>query len=261
MAAPVPAKQAFELHDQLVNSDKEDLAALNRVVWKLRQLDRKLKGDFATRVALQFGLVLVGEGSEARRLADTLFGHHLDVETDVLLTFADTLCDLGQYERAKAIYTKCLDQPGFRASSAARRMAADTAVLSGDIEWMEQLAVVEESTNEPSTMRAILEVLEESELREYFPEHQRIVREIFGPHQCGCSVRIGTMPGEEGEIVLSRLLPMPRPERVGLQEQLRLALNAFFRGKGFKPSSYVTTLVAIIVPHPCGIDQASSTAA
>lgn len=261
MAAPVPAQQARELHNQLVNSDKEDLAALNRVVWKLRQLDRKLKDDFPTCVALQAGLVLVGEGLEARRLADTLFGRHLDAEPDVLVTFASILCSLGQYERAKAIYTKLLDQPGIRASAVVREIAANTAVLSGDIEWMEQLAVAEEATNEPNTVRAILETLEESKLREYFPEHQRIVREILGPHQCGCSVRIGTMPGEDREIVLEHSLPMPRTERVGLQQELRLALNAFFRTKGFKPSFYVITLMTIVKPHPCGVGQASSTAA
>ena len=261
MAAPAPAKQAFKLHNQLINSDLEDLAALNRVVWKLRRLDRKLKNDFPTRVALQFGLVLVGEGLEARRLADSLFGRHLDAEPVVLLTFASTLCDLGQYERAKAIYTKSLDQPGIRALRTAREMGANAAVLSGDLDWMEQLAIVEEATNERSMLRAFLEALEGSGLREYFPEHQRIVRDILGPHQCGCFVRIGTMPGEEGDIVLSHVLPMPRPERVRLQEQLRIALDAFFRNKGFRPSYYVTSLVTIVLPHPCGVGQASSTAA
>ena len=261
MAAPLPAKQAFELQNQLVNSDKENLEALNRVVWQLRQLDRKLKDDFPTRVALQYGLVLVGEGQEARRLADTLFGHHLDAETGILVTFAANLCDLGQYERAKAIFTKSLDQPGIRVSIAVREIAAKTAVLSGDIEWMEQLAVVDDATNESSTTRAILDILEESKLREYFPEHQRIVHNILGPHQCGCFVKIGAMLDEEREIVLEHLLPMPRSERVGLQQELRLALNAFFRGKGFSPSSYVTTLMTIVKPHPCGVGQASSTAA
>jgi len=261
MAVPVPAKQAFELHNQLVNSDKEDLEALSRVVWQLRQLDRTLKDDFPTRVALQFGLLLVGEGSEARRLADTLFGCHLDAETGVLATFAVNLCSLGQYERVKAIYTKCLDRSGIRALGAVREVAANTAVLSGDLEWMEQLAVMEEATDEPSTMRAILEALEESELREYFSKHQRIVRDILGPHQCGVSVALSAMPGEDREIVLEHLLPMPRSERVRLQEQLRVALDAFFRSKGFRPSFYVTTLVTIVLPHPCGVRQASSTAA
>lgn len=261
MAAPLPAKQAFELQNQLVNSDKENLAALNRVVWQLRQLDRKLKNDFPTRVALQFGLVLVGEGLEARRLADSLFGRHLDAEPVVLLTFASILCDLGQYERAKAIYTKSLDQPEIRALIARRGKAASAAVLSGDLDWMEQLAVVEEATDEPSMVRTILEILEESELREYFPEHQRIVRDILGPHQCGCTVSISAMPGEDREIVLDHVLPIPRTERVGLQKELRLALNAFFRSKGFRPSFYVTTLVTIVLPHPCGVGQASSTAA
>ena len=261
MAAPVPAKKAFELHNQLIDSDPEDLAALNRVVWKLRQLDRKLKDDFPTRVALQAGLVLVGDGLEARRLADTLFGRHLDAETDVLVTFAANLCRLGYYGRAKAIYTKFLDQPGIRELAAVREIAANTAVLSGDIEWMEQLVVAEEATNEPDTVRAILETLEESKLREYFPEHQRIVRDILGPHQCGCKAGISAMPGDDREIVLEHLLPMPRTERVDLQKQLRLALNAFFQGKGLSPSSYVTTLMTIVKPHPCGVGQASSAAA
>ena len=69
------------------------------------------------------------------------------------------------------------------------------------------------------------------------------------------------MPGEDREIVLEHLLPMPRTERVGLQKELRLALNAFFRSKGFNPSSYVTSLITIVKPHPCGVGQASSTAA
>lgn len=101
MAAGVPAEEAVELYNHLMEVDPSDTAEITRIQWRLQALRRRLPADIPAAIALLETYLLLGDATQGIALAADLWPRRQATAGDVALTYGAALVQLAMYDRGR----------------------------------------------------------------------------------------------------------------------------------------------------------------
>jgi hypothetical protein len=193
MPVGVPAEESVELYNRLTTIAPSDVPSLDRIIWRLRNLRRKLPSDVPLSVALIQALALRGRSAEAIELATDIFFRRQALVGDVGVTYGSVLSQLGMYDEAIS-FVGMQDPEGLHPVEVASWVHA--AWGSGNAESL-RAALRYDRSLARDAWTAIFAQMSDLGIMPYFRERQEIVRHHVFKRQCGAHL-IFTCPGGAG---------------------------------------------------------------
>ena len=235
MAWASAKKQIDELHDQLDAAFPADYAAIQRLYYKLKNLNQSKPGDYKTLVALGQAALSLGKRTEARDFALTVTDMRGYIENDVANSLAILWACMGDFEQAWNVIEPLIKQDP---TTALLENLARIGAMLGDLDKMKWLAEIEteRGISDPLAME-VLSILGQTPNAAFWPEFTRTLRSELSDVQVYAAP--GLRSGEEtdvGTVVYIAYVLDTEVDRKELSRRVFDALEKAAMDNGFEPA-------------------------
>jgi hypothetical protein len=230
MTTPEPESLAANLFNQIAKLELDEVDQARTLYLALRRLRQQQPGSFLTSVALIMAALKVGRRTEAIDEIGRAYGIKTTADIMGWGALADMSVFVGQLDRGAELYGRLRTIPGALAIPQISINAANTALISGDIESLRYLSEEDKKNNtEISNAKNYLSIIDRSSLAASFNSHQKIVSSVLRDSRNWAGPEIRYEDRDEPTLVIYHWVLGDRPTRNRLQREMLDALRAHYQ--------------------------------
>jgi|TARA_Y100000294_G_scaffold14775_2_gene13233 hypothetical protein len=235
MTWAVPKTKIQDIDNHIACLNPLDQVGLQRVLFDVRELNERKRGDTDILLALVRVLCLMGRRGQAEEKLAGIENLRGNMDVGNLNYLATVYAWLGEYEKSWEVFESFV----FDKASALLDNVARTAVLMGDLERLDKVVGASEKTigagTEAIIASAFREVIDSTGAAEFLQTHQTCVHEMIQRHQCYANPVIVT-DGDELFVTVRYYLNIGAEERRELDRKVFDASEEAAVEAGFDPS-------------------------
>jgi hypothetical protein len=259
-ATPAAARKSVELFNRMATIGVNDVEEAVQCVFQLRTLARQGKLDFLGRVALAEALLIAGHRDEAVEQVEAAF-HTADLtDYEGMDRLSMALAHVGMRDRALSINKQLARSQGFAATSHILVNATFLALWAGDIEYLEELAGLQEASGAEGPAGEYLRAIEGRGLRAHLSTHQRVVIECAKDAMVYGTSNMALDEVGAPMIFNTVLIDGRRASRREIEDRIASALEGYYSSAGDEGADIdaIATIVSE-APRQLGLEPTKDT--
>lgn len=237
-----PAALSVDLYNKLINLPYSETTEIGRIAWRLRSARARSPGDPRIAAAYLQALLMSGQADEAIELADQIWAWRRVLEVDVALSFGCQLLELGMYKRSLDLLRSRFT-PAELIACDSYGSVIQNALALGDIGLLKEVV---SGLPHSDRLGPMVRLLDQSGLRDYFAEHQRIVAAAVFGKQTGYLADVVEVNGRN-EFRNTIFVRGERRERRALEERIDAALDEYYASAGLPPGAHAPWLSTVVL--------------
>lgn len=259
-ATPAAARKSVELFNRMAEIGVNDVEEAVQCVFQLRTLARQGKLDFLGRVALAEALLIAGHRDEAVEQVEAAF-HTVDfTDHEGMDRLSMALAHVGMRDRALSINKQLARSPGVAANHDAMANATVLALWAGDVEYLEELAGLQQAAGTESPAAGCLSLIDRRGLRAHLSTHQRIVIECVKDVMVHSASNMAFDEVGAPMIFNTVLIDGLRASRREIEDRISSALEGYYSSAGDEGADIdaIATIVSE-APRQMGLEPTRDT--
>lgn len=248
MATPTPAEESIELFNTLLCTAPSDQDAVQRILWRGRQLERKRPNDFRIRVLLATACALGEDPRGALAAIERIGELWVGQDTEPLISYLSILMGLWELERATQVAKSLLATPALNGNHVVLGLAVECAIGIGNGDWLAELSDLKKKRPGSREAADALDVVEQSGLREHLSRHQELVRKHVAGTACLTAHAVFGVEDDAPFIATNVFAAADRATCRRIERDISESLATYYESQGLPPGVYIPYFTTIVSP-------------
>lgn len=251
LAAPEPQSLAVSLFNEIGTLALEEIERARTLYLDIRRLRQHQPSSFFVSVACVVAALRVGRREEAIEELGRAYGIKNTSEIVGWGALADLSAIVGQLDRSAELYGRLRVIPGALAIPQIAQNAANSALISGNIESLRYLSDEGIRLNSPiSNATQYLSIVDRAGISKHFDDHQKIVSAVLRDTRTWAGPEIRYEDRDEPTLVIYHWVLGDRATRTRLQLEMIDALRAHYQSVNGDLSAVLPVLLNRIMEAP-----------